>query len=71
MGGAAQGLGKEMKWWRGLGRVVADWRGWGHAGWWMPSIESYGVVVIYALKVGLNYNSDFKFSKNSVKITVG
>jgi hypothetical protein len=25
----------------------------------------------YALKVGLNYNSDFKISKNSVKITVG
>jgi hypothetical protein len=25
----------------------------------------------YAFKVGLNYHSDLKFSKNSVKLTVG
>jgi hypothetical protein len=37
----------------------------------MHSKEIPFLFSIYALKVGLNYNSDFKFSKNSVKITVG
>jgi hypothetical protein len=34
-------------------------------------IPSFILPFFYALKVGLNYNSDFKISKNSVKIIVG
>ena len=50
----------------GYSRVLLFWLGQHYSPLLIPLFSFF-----YALKVGLNYNSDFKFSKNSVKITGG